>query len=342
MARHILITCAGSADLAPIIRDFTSRSGYALLATDVDPSRRLAMVTTAYAALPPGSAPEFVDAVFTLATRAGVDLIIPKADEEVFALMRARARFDAAGVQLAVQDDALGPVLASKSACYAHLAARGFPVPDHHVIRTPEALTAALRALGYPERPVLMKPDAMRGGRGVCVIAESPDACIEAIQVSPPTFAAKLLDGRTPYLVMPYYRGTIYDIDVLTYADGSTFFGARGRFTNVTKHFSGNVFSQNAALLAFARACYAALPTRYLVDYDILVTEDGDLVLLEVNARPSGSTVSYLPFGTNLLAVLAASYLDGVHAPVTMPPDGARATVCYDMVANAVRVAAAV
>ena len=234
-----------------------------------------------------------------------------------------------------MQEDALLPILHSKSSCYAHLAARGFPVPAHRVVQNATELSMALAALGYPERPLLMKPNTMRGGRGVCVIATSPDACSEAVQVSDATFAAKLLDGVTSYIVMPYYRGTIYDIDVLTYANGNTWFGARGRFTNVTKHFSGNVFSHDTALLDFARRCYAALPTRYLVDYDILVTEDRELVLLEVNARPSGSTVSYLPFGTNLFAVLAASYLEGRHERVVAPPDGARAVACFDMVARA-------
>ena len=71
---------------------------------------------------------------------------------------------------------------------------------------------------------------------------------------------------------------------------------------------------------------------RFLIDYDILVTDEGECILLEVNPRPSGSTVSYLPFGINLFYILAKSSLQGIHLPVPSIRHGARAVVCYDMV----------
>lgn len=332
---RILLNCAGSADFVPIIRDFARRSDIELVPADAHPELRLAAVTDRYATLPSGSDARFVDAVLALARQERITMVIPKADEEVFALMRARAQFEAAGIILAIPDDALLPVLPSKSACYAHLARRGFPVPEHRVARTEAEFDVALAAFGYPHRPMLMKPDTARGGRGVCVVADSPDACHEMIPIHDRALAVQLLDGHTPYLCMAYRTGVIYDIDVLRYANGDTFFGARRRFTNVTKFFSGNEFSADPALLAFARRVYEALPSQYLIDYDILVTDDGELVLLEVNPRPSGSTVSYIPFGTNLFYTLAKSYLDDVHLPIAMPPHGATAVVCFDMIARA-------
>ena len=330
--RHILLNCAGSADFTPIIRDFETRADITLLPADAQPGIRLSSVTDRYVTMPPGSAPEFVDELLKLAIQERIDFITPKADEEAFALIRARARFEEAGIKLAVQDDALLPILESKSACYRHLTTKGFPVPNHHVARTPDELDNALRELDFPKNPILMKPDASRGGRGVCVIATSPLACQESIPVYSPEFAKQLLDGKTPYICMVYRKGVIYDIDILNYGNGETFFGARGRFTNVTKLFFGNFFSTDPQLLAFAKRIYEALPTRYLIDYDILVTEEGEQILLEVNPRPSGSTVSYLPFGINLYYVLAKSHLDGVHLPIAHPPHGASAVVCFDMV----------
>lgn len=332
---RILLTCFGNAAARAFSRDFAARGDIAAFFVDANPSARLAVATDACARVPHGSDPQFVPRLLDIALVEQIELIVPGGDEDAFALMQARDRFRAAGVTIAVQDDHFLPILASKSACYAALAARGFPVPPHHVVRTRAEYNAALDALGAPAVPVLMKPDAARGGRGVCVIADSPRACAEAIPVYDPAFAGKLLDGTTSYLCMPYHVGPIYDVDVLTYVNGDRFFGARRRFTNVTKLFSGNVFSHDPALLAFARRCIAALPTRYLLDLDILVTATGELVLLEVNPRPSGSTVSYLPYGVNLYYTLAKSYLDGVHLPVTAPPHGAEALVFYDVVARA-------
>ena len=323
------------------VRDFAARSDVAAFFADANPSTRLALATDAFAQVPPGSDPRFVDRLLAIATAEHIDMIIPGGDEDAFALMRARDRFRDAGIIVAVQDDAFLPILQSKSACYAALAARGFPVPSHRVVRTMADLDAALGEFGYPDRPMLMKPDAARGGYGVCVVAGSPRACAEAMPVYNRELAVQLLDGTTPYLCMPYYVGVIHDVDVLTYTNGDRFFGARRRFTNVTKLFSGNAFSSDPAILAFARQCIAALPTRYLLDLDILVTEAGETILLEVNPRPSGSTVSYLPYGVNLYHVLAKSYLDGVHLPVTAPPDGAEAVVFYDMVTRTPKLAPA-
>lgn len=338
---RILLNCAGSADFAPIIRDFARRSDIELLPADAHPELRLAMVTDRYATLPSGSDAGFANAVFVLARQKRIAMVIPKADEEVFALMRARTKFEAAGITLAIPDDALLPVLQSKSACYAYLTARGFPVPEHRVVRTESEFDAALAVFGYPDRAMLMKPDTARGGFGVCVVAGSPTACREMISVHDRTLAVQLLNGHTPYLCMAYRTGMIYDIDVLRYANGDVFFGARKRFTNVTKFFAGNEFSSDPALLAFSRRIYDALPSQYLIDYDILVTDDGEFILLEVNPRPSGSTVSYIPFGTNLFYTLAKSYLDGVHLPIVMPPHGAIAVVCFEMVARATQPAPA-
>lgn len=329
---RLLLNCAGSADFAPIIRDFETRDDIELLPADAQPQTRLASVAKRFATIPPGSDPKFIDALFGLALHERINFIIPKADEETFVLMRERKRFEEAGIKLAVQDDTLLSILQSKSSCYAYLAQKGFPVPAHRVVRTAEELNKALTALGYPKTPALLKPDVSRGGRGVYVIATSPFVCQEPIPVYSPEFAAQLFDGKTPYLCMNYKKGIIYDIDVLTYANGESFFGARGRFTNVTKLFSGNFFSTNAELLNFAKRIYEALPTRYLIDYDILVTEQGEHILLEINPRPSGSIVSYLPFGINLYYVLAKSYLDDVHIPVAHPPHNAAAVVCFNMV----------
>jgi biotin carboxylase len=329
---RVLLGCAGSADMAPIIQDFDARADIDLFPVDAAPEKRLSAVTNRYAKVPSGDAPGYIDSVLAIAQKEHINFIIPKSDEEAYALMHARERFAAANIKIAVQKDSLGPILKSKSACYAYLAKKHFPVPQHKIVTQKGELTEALTALNYPHSPVIMKPDTARGGRGVCVIATTPHACDEAIPVYSPEYAAMLLNGTTPYICMQYKKGIIYDIDVLQYANGDMFFGARGRFQNVTKHFSGNVFTTNEAILNLARRCYEALPTTFLIDYDIIVTEEGECILLEVNPRPSGSTVSYIPFGTNLFYVLAKSHMDNIHLPIETPPEGAAAIVTHAMV----------
>lgn len=56
---------------------------------------------------------------------------------------------------------------------------------------------------------------------------------------------------------------------------------------------------------------FAIIPTNYLIDYDIIEDQKGNFTLLEINPRPSGSLISYLPFNINLYVHLVDSYLKG-------------------------------
>ena len=121
---------------------------------------------------------------------------------------------------------------------------------------------------------------------------------------------SQMIDDRQEFIAMEYLEGDMYDADVLTYDDGSVFFGLRKRFANIALVFSGNIFESHERIEALCRQVYSALPTRYLIDYDIMVPYGRSPVIIEINPRPSGSTISYLPFGYNLYHILMQTYLD--------------------------------
>lgn len=333
MERRIAITSFGSNIARAFVEDVATRPDVSFLCCDADPQTRLSAITNHYAVVPRGDDPRFVDALFDLARRERIAFIIPGSDEDAFALMTTQDQFRAAGVDVAVQHASLLPAFATKTAMYTYLTQRGFPVPEAYAVRSVASLDAALGALGYPDRPVLMKPNAGRGGHGVAVLSTTRAMLREPLPVLDRAQAVHLLDGAIEYVCMVYEVGTVYDIDVLTYANGRTWFGSRRRFTNVTARFSGNAFDWPSGMRDFVERCYAAFPTRYLVDYDVLITEDGRLVLLEINPRPSGSTVSYLPFGANCYDILAQSYLNGIHSEIRVP-DGATAYAFLAMVST--------
>ena len=70
----------------------------------------------------------------------------------------------------------------------------------------------------------------------------------------------------------------------------------------------------------------------YMSELDVQETADGEIILLEVNPRPSGSTISYLPFGINLYYILAKSYLSGQHINIDQSFYGKSSFMHYRMV----------
>ncbi|KKU11473.1 MAG: hypothetical protein UX17_C0077G0008 [Parcubacteria group bacterium GW2011_GWC2_45_7] len=261
--------------------------------------------------------PAFCDELLTYARTHKIEMIIPGGDEDALALMATRERFEQEGILVAVQGKEFIPVFQSKTAQYEYLRGKGFSVPVHERVRTEEELVEALTRLGYPEYPIIMKPNFGRGGRGITLISEKIVRNEDNLPLKNQQSAKKSIDGKTEYILMRYMEGIVYDVDALRYKDGNVFLGVRKRLcTNVTKLFSGNMFDPDEAIGAFARKIYDAMPTEYLVDYDVMVDKKGSMELLEVNPRPSGSTISYLPFGINLYYVLAKSFLDNEHIQI--------------------------
>ena len=247
--------------------------------------------------------------------------------------MQGKKMFDEAGIIVAVQDPDLLKLFESKTNMYDFLKTKGFPVPLYKRFRTKEEFNKVLKELGYPQKSFLIKPNSDRGGRGITILSERPIANKDNLALMDQNLFTHLIDGKKDFLIMEYIDGIVYDIDVLQYKNGQNYFGIRKRFTNVTKLFSGNIFeNNNKSILDFTKKLYKALPTKYLIDYDFMVTEKGEISLLEINPRPSGSTISYLPFGVNLYYILAKSYLDNKNIEVPDSLDGNHAVTFYKMI----------
>lgn len=332
--RRILLTCFGSKIAHEIIKDFEQRKDVEIFVADANPQAPISLITQNFIPLPPGNDPQFIPALLNAVKSNHIEMIIPGGDEDALALMNAVESFRQEGVVAAVQSPELLQFFQSKSNQYHYLADRGFPVPTYQCVKTANEFVQALSKLGYPERPLLMKPNAGRGGRGIFLLSERlAIRNRDGLPVINRDLALQLLDEGKEFILMTYFDGVIYDIDVLRCADSSLYFGQRKRLgTNVTKLFAGNEFEHSAAIDLFCRKLYDVLPTDYLVDYDLMAEENGNIHLLEVNPRPSGSTVSYIPFGVNLYYILAKSYLDNAHIKIPDSLIGKKAHVFYTMI----------
>ncbi|NJN33264.1 MAG: hypothetical protein HC817_02425 [Saprospiraceae bacterium] len=65
-----------------------------------------------------------------------------------------------------------------KSRLYEHLTAHDILTPQYYVVKSGdfESFLAAFSALGYPEKPVCVKPSVSNGSRGVRIVDASINA----------------------------------------------------------------------------------------------------------------------------------------------------------------------
>ena len=332
MKKNILLTCFGGNVFYEFFMDFKERPDIELFVADMNPRSKARLLTKNFISVLPAEDPDFFSDLLTQANAHGIRMIIPGGDEEALALMKVRQQFEDEGIIVAIQDMDLYPIFKSKTALYDQLKLKGFPVPLYRKFSTKDEFENILDELGYPAKPLLVKPNSARGGRGITILSERLVENKDHLALFNKELFVNLIDGTTEFLMMEYFDGTVYDIDVLKYKNGTEYFGIRKRFNNVTKLFSGNVFEKKEEVLKFAQKLYAAIPTKYLLDYDFMVEPSGKIHLLEINPRPSGSTISFLPFGINLYYVLAKSYLDNEHIPIDDSFDGEHAVTFYKMV----------
>ncbi|MDO8662366.1 MAG: ATP-grasp domain-containing protein [Candidatus Omnitrophota bacterium] len=310
MKKKVLLTSFGGVWSLAFYEDFLKRGDYRVFFADVDSrARARCFVKDFLTLLSPGD-PHYVDDLFAICRRNDIRFVIPGADEEALRLMPERARFERAGILLAVQDMETALCFSSKSRMYDFLRKKGFPVPFYKRFKTKQGFEDALLSAEYPARPLLIKPDNGRGGRGVILLSQRAFPNKDQLQIMDSAAFRQMIDDEQEYILMDYFEADTYDMDVLTYEDGSVFFGLRKRFANVSKVFMGNIFERHERIEELCRKLYNVLPTRYLIDYDIIVPEGREPFLMEVNPRPSGSTISYLPFGYNLYHILMQTYLD--------------------------------
>lgn len=336
MTQNVLLTCFGGNVLYEIYNDFRQRSDMELYVADMNSRSKARLLVDNFIQLLPANDPQYLDDLMIKAKEFDIKMIIPGGDEEALRLMPVKYKFEAQGIQVAVQDLAMLPLFASKSAMYDHLKSKGFKVPFYRTFKTLAEFEEVLKEVNYPREPYLVKPNSARGGRGITILSERICSNPDHLALYNRELFVDLIDDKEEFILMEYIEGIVYDIDVLTYASGDVYLGPRKRFTNVTKNFSGNIFDHDPAVIEYSKKLFDILPTQYLLDYDLMVAPDGRIELLEINPRPSGSTVSYIPFGVNLYYILAQSYLNDQHIPVSTSINGQQAVTFHKMVKGAV------
>lgn len=192
-------------------------------------------------------------------------------------------------------------------------------------VRTVEDARAAVRALSGPEGRVVMKRRRGRGRRGVFVVSTHPAAVHPDLppQITLDEVGAVWRElGEMP-LVCEYIEGIAWTMDLL--ADRGKLVLSVGRRWQAPWRFPfpGQTIKREAALERLAGDLTELFGLHGLLDVDLIQRADGSFVVLEINPRPSGSSVVSVAAGIPLYDMLA-NVLTGATIPAVRIPDGLR------------------
>lgn len=292
----VLLTCLGGALTAEVAKAIKAQRELPIRLVGVDCAEGGAgrEVVDAFYHVPEGSAPDYVPRLQDICRREEVRVVMPYADEEVEALAEARAAFDALGVSCAVCDVEAVRLLRHKSRLFGALERAGIQVAAYREATTTEALQEAIRALGVPRRPVVVKPCVSRGGRRVWVVARG--------RLGLEQFLSGFHEDVSlahPWVAMEYLPGPAYDVDALCAGRKVLSLSIRRRYNPAGIPFMGCVTERNRLIEEKVRAVVASVPMAFCVDVDLAMSEGGEPQIVEINPRMSGSIVGAIRAGVN-------------------------------------------
>jgi carbamoyl-phosphate synthase large subunit len=190
----VLVTAVGAPGAAALIRALRENGEreVRLIGTDMNELSIGRFQCDRFALTPAGSDPGFAATVLEVAEREDATVVLPESSNEVLALAEAKANFEARGIALLVSSPDAIRRSNDKAAFYALLDELGAPVPAWRRVRGASEVEAAARELGYPERPVCMKPAIAKGARGFRIIDPSVDRTHQLLRERPGALAMRL------------------------------------------------------------------------------------------------------------------------------------------------------
>jgi carbamoyl-phosphate synthase large subunit len=187
----VMVSASGAPGTAALLRALRENGEREVRLVGTDMSERSVgrHLCDAFHLVPSGADPGFPDAMLEVATREGVDAILPQSSFDLEGLAAHVDRFP-----MPVLVSSPDAILRSndKAETYAFLHRLGVPAPAFRRVNGGREVEAAARELGYPDRPVCFKPVFSSGSRGFRILDPTVDRAHQLLNERPGSVAMRL------------------------------------------------------------------------------------------------------------------------------------------------------
>ncbi len=329
---RILVTGAG----APGIRGtlYALRQGdrpVYTVGTDLSERAVGRYLTDAFHTVPPPESPDYLDALRAVCRTERIDVLIPQTTREIAVLSQHRDDFG--DVRVMVSDPEFIAAANDKSAVLRAFETLGLPVPAYRTAQTADELIEAATALGYPDRPVVVKPPVSNGMRGLRILreaawdarrflAEKPDGVEIALDDLLHIFRRGLRrgDGWPALLVTEHLPGPEYSVDAFR---GERLAVAMPRRRDTIRSgisFETTLLPARDDLIDPTLRAAEHLGLQYAFGFQFKEDTDGVAKVLECNPRVQGTMVASVFGGVNPIWLSVQELLGEPPTALPAPP----------------------
>ncbi len=121
--------------------------------------------------------PDFIQHILELCIKHKIQVILPLVTLELFQFAENKALFEENGIKIIVSDKKYLNIANNKSRLYEHLSAHNILTPQYKVIQAGDLdeFLKAFSDLGFPKKPLCVKPSVSNGSRGVRIVDDLVD-----------------------------------------------------------------------------------------------------------------------------------------------------------------------
>ena len=306
----VILTCCGGLVSPGMIQSLktVSERKVRVVGVDMKESAIGSYMVDKFYVVPPGDSPAYVETMLDISVREGVDVILPASNEESLTLSEHRKAFEDKGVKIAASDYEMLKIAYNKGLCYEFLEDRKLPCCKFYVVETPEEFKEAAVSLGYPEKPVVMKPLLGRGGRGTRILTATgaKDSLVTekpgSLEADFGSVLQTLKEGDFPKMLLTeFLPGEYYSVDILARDGEALIVVPKVRIEGTPSQTLKGVVRRNQEVERIAADICRAFDFSYSINFEMKYSAAGVPLPYDINPRVAASVAFCTAAGADML-----------------------------------------
>jgi len=305
----ILMTGAGAPGGPGIIKCLKQDSRIDLVVGDMDCNASGKYLADSFIQLPSAKDDSFIEHVLDICIQNNIEMIFPLVTMELFKFSKSIKLFKKHNIHVVVSDFDSLSIANDKIALYQHLDINGIVVPDYRVAKNNDDLFNAIHELGYPEKPIAIKPGIANGSRGVRIINDGIDRFDLMFNYKPNNLYLSLSELKSilknkeipDMLVSEFLPGPELTIDTVVNSKHEleiALIRTRDKMNNGIS-VAGR-FIESGHVKKYCSEIINSMKLMGPIGIQVKESCDGEFKIIEMNPRIQGTSVAALGLGINL------------------------------------------
>lgn len=305
------MTGGGAPGGPSIIRCLQAEKRFRLHVGDANATATGRFLNDIFVQLPKASEPRFIDFVLNYCLKNGINVVFPLVTMELFRFSEAIDVFEKHNVKVIVSEKLSLDIANNKARLYEHLTRHQIRTPQYKVVSAGnfDQFLQAFQDLGFPDKPIAVKPSVSNGSRGVRIVDNSVDKFDLLFNHKPSSLytdfdeLSKILRGSNfpELLVSEVLTGEEFTVDTIVNADGK----ADIILPRLRKKMLGGIsiegqFVDNQEIIDYCKEIINSLKLVGPIGIQVKRAADGRFKILEINPRIQGTSVAAMGLGINL------------------------------------------